>query len=415
MSDTRTVKALQSTREALTFQREWFKATQRRILDGTPYALVNADAPHELFRAFDVPYVVNQWWASVCAAKQKSTQYLDVLDRMGYPHWSDQYGSLALASILAQDPDAPWGGLPAPRFVSGYLKDDAQGKILELWERETGARLCSLAGTVSDEVPLTWHETIQHDWETVIGSERLDLGEAELWELVEVLEAETGRAFDEQAFAEIMRLANEHAEWNRRTRDLIAATSPAPVSLVDALPAVMTRQWHRGSQAGVDGAKRLYEEVAQRAERGEGAEERIRLAWIGRGLWSNMPFYQHFEDRYGAVFVCSMYLSVAADGYLRYGDNPMRALAARFVAFDQQINMPPWSTEWYLNEARRHRVDGVVHLRGDAKRGAPFITRALRDAGIPVCEISAHNVDQRQWNDEEIKAHVTEFIEGLGR
>lgn len=415
MAETRSVKSLQSTRDAAAHQRAWFAATRERVAAGEPFAMLSADAPHELFRAFGIPYVVNQWWASVCSAKQKSAQYLGSLRDLGYPDWSDQYGSLALASALAgEGEDAPWGGLPTPAFATGYLKDDSQRKIFDLWQARTGAIFYPLSAPVANDIPPRWHDTIQHDWEEVIGSERLDLAEGELRGLVELLERETGRAFDEPRFAEIMRLANEQAEWNRRTRDLIAATSPSPVSLVDAVPAVMLRQWHRGTEYGVEGSRRLYEEVARRAAEGAGPDERVRLMWIGRGLWFNMAFYQHFEERYGAVFVCSMYLSVAADGYLRYGPEPLRALAARFVAFDQQINMPPWSSEWYLNEARRNRVDGVVHLVGDALRGAPFITRALEDAGIPVCEIRAHNVDQRAWDDDAIKARVAEFIETLG-
>jgi hypothetical protein len=39
--------------------------------------------------------------------------------------------------------------------------------------------------------------------------------------------------------------------------------------------------------------------------------------WVGRGLWSDMGFYQRWEDSHGAVFVWSMYLGLAADGYLR--------------------------------------------------------------------------------------------------
>ena len=173
----------------------------------------------------------------------------------------------------------------------------------------------------------------------------------------------------------------------------------------------MLPQWHRGTQYAVDAARALHDEVAARAAAGEGPNERVRLMWIGRGLWFNMGFYQHFEERYGAVFVWSMYLAVAADGYLRYGDDPLRTLAARFAAFGDQINMPPWSAEWYLKEARHNRIDGVVHLVGDAFRGAPFITRALEAAGIPVCEINAHNADQRAWDDEAMKARVSEFIE----
>ena len=39
--------------------------------------------------------------------------------------------------------------------------------------------------------------------------------------------------------------------------------------------------------------------------------------WVGRGLWSDMGFYQQWEESHGAVFVWSMYLALAADGYIR--------------------------------------------------------------------------------------------------
>jgi hypothetical protein len=407
----RSPNTLRTAREAGAHQRAWFAETQRRVAVGEPFAVVNADAPHELFRTFDVPYVVNQWWASVVAAKQRSSQYLGVLRDRGYPDWSDQYGSLALASALAEDDDPPWGGLPTPTFVVAHLTDDAQRKIFDLWARETGAAFYPLSATVANEIPPTWHDRVQRDWERVIGSERLDLMVEELHGLVELVERTTGRRFDHDRFAEVMRLANEQAEWNRRTRDLIAATSPAPVSVADAIPAVMLPQWHRGTEYAVDAARALHDEVAERVAAGEGPDERVRLMWVGRGLWFDMGFYRRFEERYGAVFVWSMYLAVAADGYLRYGDDPMRALAARFAAFGDQINMPPWSSEWYLAEAKRNRIDGVVHLVGDALRGAPFITRALEDAGVPVCEIRAHNVDRRAWDADAIEARVSEFVE----
>ncbi|MFC1820979.1 2-hydroxyacyl-CoA dehydratase, partial [Thermodesulfobacteriota bacterium] len=78
-------------------------------------------------------------------------------------------------------------------------------------------------------------------------------------------------------------------------------------------------QWHRGTQAGLDVTRMFYEEVKEKVARGEGAcqDEKLRLMWIGVGLWSNTAFYQHFEEKYGAVFNCSMYLSIAADGYQR--------------------------------------------------------------------------------------------------
>ena len=63
------------------------------------------------------------------------------------------------------DDDPPWGGLPRPTFLVAHLTDDAQRKIFDIWARESGAAFFALSSTVANEIPPSWHETIQHDWE----------------------------------------------------------------------------------------------------------------------------------------------------------------------------------------------------------------------------------------------------------
>jgi hypothetical protein len=212
-----------------------------------------------------------------------------------------------------------------------------------------------------------------------------------------------------------MHLANEQAEHNAAARDLVAATVPAPVSIAETMPAVMVPQWHRGSAWARDAAAGFSAEVSQRANDGAAAcpEERIRLMWLGRGLWSSLGLYQHFQDTYGAVFVWSMYLGLAADGYARYfeGRDPLRALAARFVTVGDELRMPPWSAAWHVKEARKHQIDGVVSLGEDDY----FSVRRLEAAGIPVLSIAADNVDRRTWSEDGLKAAISRFIEERAR
>jgi hypothetical protein len=175
----------------------------------------------------------------------------------------------------------------------------------------------------------------------------------------------------------------------------------------------MLPQWHRGSEWGRDAARAFHEEVERAVEQRAAvcADERIRLMWIGRGLWFNLGFYQHFQQEYGAVFVWSMYLAIAADGYPRYGGPPLRALAARFAAFADFLGMPGWADPWYLKEAQAHRVDGVVQLVAPESRSSYFVTKALEDAGIPVLEIDANNADAREWDEAAFVAELSRFIE----
>ena len=158
-----------------------------------------------------------------------------------------------------------------------------------------------------------------------------------------------------------MELENEQEEYLKKIRNLLSVTRPSPVGLPDQLAATMNLQWHRGTQWGVDHAKMFYDEVKEKIDKGEAVckNEKIRLMWIGRGLWHNTAFYRYFEEKYGAVFTNSMYLSIAADGYIRdYRDNPLRALASRHLYMGYWLRDP----EWQLNEAKRFGVHGAVMI-----------------------------------------------------
>jgi 2-hydroxyglutaryl-CoA dehydratase D-component len=405
---------LECTREFARHQREWFAEVRARALDGEPFAVLSADSPHEIYRAMDIPYVVLQWWSSVIAAKQRAPEYLRRLAQSGYPDASEQYNSLPFGELLTADPDtAPWGGLPAPTIIQTATSSDATRQLFESWAARAGAEFLALERTVDPrmEIGARWWEELPERWDEFLDGPRLDLLTEELIGLVAVLERLTGRRFSETRFAEILTLANEQAEHNRATRDLVAATVPAPVSIAETMPAVMIPQWHRGSHWGRDAAARLREEVAARVQAGEAAcpSERIRLMWLGRGLWSSLGLYQALGERHGAVFVWSMYLGLAADGYRReFADrDPLRALAARFVCVGEELRMPTWASAWHLEEARRHSIDGVVSLGEEDS----FSVRAFEAEGIPVLSLRADNVDRRTWSEDQLAAEVGEFIE----
>jgi 2-hydroxyglutaryl-CoA dehydratase, D-component len=404
-----------SATTATAHQRQWFADLRAQVAAGGPLALVNADAPQEIFRAMGIPYVVNQWWASIVAAKRRTQDQLRLLRERGYPDYTEQYSSTSLASVFDPDPTgAPWGGLPRPTIVLAETTGDASRKIFDLWDAQDGVTFYPLESASTNAVPADWWELMPHRWEEAVGTDRLDLMVGELEGLVRFLETTTGLVFAESRFREVMALVNEQEEWNRLARDLVATARPCPIDVTDSIPSVMVPQWHRGTTWGRDAARAFHDEVAERVEQGVGVcpDERARLMWIGRGLWFDMGFYQRFQREYGAVFVWSMYLAIAADGYVRHGDDPMRALAARFAAFSEQLYMPPWSSSWYVKEARHHGVDGVVHLVSDDARGSWFTTRALEDAGIPVLELHADNVDARTADPEALTRAVAGWLEG---
>lgn len=412
----RSRKVLEASASSGDYQREWFASVRAQVAGGAPFAMVNANAPQEILRALGVPFVVNQWWASIVAAKQQSGRYRTLLRERHYPVDAEAYSAQGVAAALDDDAEqAPWGGLPRPDFVQAIASSDATPAIFEAWAHEAAATPFLYERTVDPraQIETRWWEALPDRWDEVLEPERLDLLVAELRAVIAAIEAQTGRTFDDARFVDVMNLVNEQEDYYRRTRDLIARTVPAPIGLVDSMPATMVPQWHRGTEWARDAARSLYEEVAARAEAGLGAvtHEKVRLMWVGRGLWSNTAFYQKWEDSHGAVFVWSMYLSLAADGYIRrfdQGRDPMRALAARFLTMGDELRMPSWAAPWHVHEAQTHSVDGAVAL-SDAD---PFVLRALAAAGVPVLELGVDNYALDRADAQDLETRIAAFIEG---
>ena len=76
----RSQKRLACTAEATAFQKEYGKELKRRVVEERePYAIVQADTPHELFHAMDIPIITNQWWSAYISAKQLSARYFEAM------------------------------------------------------------------------------------------------------------------------------------------------------------------------------------------------------------------------------------------------------------------------------------------------------------------------------------------------
>jgi benzoyl-CoA reductase/2-hydroxyglutaryl-CoA dehydratase subunit BcrC/BadD/HgdB len=409
----RSRKALACTADFGAWQKDWFAGVRRAAADG-PFAVVNADAPQEILRALDIPYVVNQWWASIVAAKQKAADYGRILRANDYPSRVEAYSAQGLAAALAvEEDDPPWGGLPRPDILALVAGSDPGPKIFEAWAQETGAELFVFDRSIESRIdlPVAWWDDLPHRWNETLEAERLDLMEAQIEAQIARLEILSGRTLDRGRLVEVMHLVNEQEDLYRRTRDLIARTHPAPVGVVDTMPATMVPQWHRGTTWARDAAQRFHDEVAARAEAGEAAcpGERIRLMWVGRGLWSDTSFYQRWEENHGAVFVWSMYLGLAADGYLRFFEGEhdvVRALAARFVTMGDELRMPTWSGAWHVKEARLHACHAAVAI-DDAD---PLVLDALERAGIPVCRVALNNMGA---GSDDLDQQISAFLDGL--
>ncbi len=423
MSAERSRKDLACTADATAYQRTYVAALKRRVVEnGEPYVIAQADTPHELFHAMDIPLITNQWWSAYLSAKQLAAPYFAALDALGYPANSCRYCSLGLACTLAADAaTAPWGGLPRPAVLVARLTCDCIQKVFAEWAQALGSEFFALEAPGWTHKDPEWFHHSRQEWEEVFERDRIELLAEEMRQLIALLERKTGRRFDEARFEHLMERINEQEGYIDEAARLIGEARPCPVAITDQMPNTMITQWHRGSDWAVAHARRFRDEVAARVRAGAAvsADERIRLMWIGAGLWHDAGFYNALEARHGAVFVWSMYMPFAGPQYIRaLRGRPLHALAIRICSMNEVLHLPPWMNEWMVSEAGRCGIDAAVMLVPPRNRlsqsGAKLTQLALEAEGVPTLMLDADMVDTQGWSREQMVDHVSAFLAQAG-
>lgn len=412
-------KDLACTTAATAFQKTFAAQLRERVVDrGEPFAIAQADTPHEIFHAMDIPLVSNQWWSAYISAKRLGGRYFEVLDGMGYPANRCSYCSLGLACTLANDPaSAPWGGMPRPTVLVARLTCDCIQQVFTQWAEALDTDFFAMEAPAWEQTLPGWFLHSRDRWEEVYGAGRIALMAAEMRELIALLERKTGRRFEMARLEALMESINEQELYLAEAAELVGSARPCPVSIVDQMPNTMIPQWHRGTDWAVSHARRFRDEVRERVRTGQGVatNEKLRLMWIGAGLWHDTSFYQALEARLGAVFVWSMYLPFAGAQYIRkVQGRPMDALASRICSMNEVLHLPPWMSDWMVSEARRCGIDAAVMLVPRDNRlsqSGTLLTRAtLQAAGIPVLMLDADMVDAKNWDRDMAVQQVEDFL-----
>ncbi|MCP5143637.1 MAG: 2-hydroxyacyl-CoA dehydratase [Gammaproteobacteria bacterium] len=419
----RSRKDLACTAEATAYQKAFGAELKRRVVEaGEAFAVAQADTPHEIFHVMDIPLITNQWWSAYISAKQLSTRYFNTMVEHGYPDNSCKYCSLGLACTLANDPaTAPWGGLPKPAVLVARLTCDCIQQVFSQWADALNTDFFPMEAPAWDYKDPEWYAHSNDDWETVYQPGRIALMVAELEELIELLERKTGRRFDPARLETLMHRINEQEGYIAEAARMIGEARPCPVSIADQMPNTMIPQWHRGSDWAVAHARKFRDEVAERVKQGIGvaANEKLRLMWIGAGVWHDPGFYQALEQRLGAVFVWSMYMPFAGPQYIRQlHGRTMEALASRICSMNEVLHLPPWMNGWMVSEAKRCGIDAAVMLVPPDNRlsqsGTRLTTLALEDAGVPVLALDADMVDAKTWDHAAMVEMVERFVVDAG-
>lgn len=370
-----------------------------------PIAWITSGAPVEFLFAMDIIPIYPENYAAMCAANHQSVELMEAAEAQGFSQDICAYARTDFGADILQG--GPVGGLPAPHFL---LCSTNICKTVIKWYEVIARKY---------DVPLFIVDTpFVHDGLT---DDLLEYTVAQFKALEQFLARITGRPFDHEHLAEVLRLSQEAAAYWKKIL-FLARTVPTPINSLDSFIHLGPIVTLRGTQGCVDYYRALYEEVAGRAENKIPSVpgERYRVLWDNLPVWFKMRRLENFFQERKCALVVTTYAN-SWGGLSNYEDeemaDPYRLLAASYLnvyinyGFEERIRylsglMDEFSLTGFIMHSNRSCKPysvGMYRLQEELSQRT----------GRPGVVIEADQNDPRVYSDAQIEARLDAFIESM--
>jgi len=395
--------------------RHYSEAQQARS-NGKLVSWLTALSPVELLYAMDVVPVFPENYAAVCASTGVAPEYMETAEGKGYSRDLCSYFRCNLGHVIAGG--GPMDGLPKPDFLL------ATGNVcytrVKWWE--------TLSHTL--KVPLFFI-----DVPTVgeYSDHAMNYFESQLQDLIEFLEEKTGRKLEKKRLKEAIELSDRTGQLWTELMDL-RRRIPCPMGALDALGSMFALVTYVGTKAPVEFLEKVRDEVKDLVEHGLGVvpNEKYRLLFDNIPPWFDLRLIKYFQN-YGGSFVVEPYTQFVWSSRMD-PSKPLRSMAVKYVTLgleDMDKKYPQlklkdpeksgFDIRVLLNVqfAKEYSVDGVViHWNRSCKPmsiGEMEVKNAVQEIGLPVLVFEGDMVDQRYYQDEQVKAKIDAYFEMLAQ
>jgi bcr-type benzoyl-CoA reductase subunit B len=376
------------------------KTTQEK-----PIAWITSGAPVEFLYAMDVLPIYPENYAAMCAAGHQSVKLMEAAEAAGFSQDICAYARTDFGADLTQG--GPAAGLPPPHFL---LCSTNICKTVIKWYEVIARKY---------EVPLFIVDTpFLHDGLT---RELIEYTISQFKDLENFLAGFTGKSFDRDRLAEVMRLSREAARYWKKLLDL-GKTVPAPFNSLDSFIHLGPIVTLRGTRECVDYYRLLYEEVAARAAKKIGSipEERYRVLWDNLPVWFKMRRLEKFFEEKKTTLVVTTYAN--SWGGLNdleniQTDGLYEAIAVSYL--NVYINLGFEERIKYLARLiEDFTLTGfIMHSNRSCKPYSVGMYRLQEEltklTGKPGVVIEADQNDPRVYSDAQIETRLDAFIESM--
>jgi benzoyl-CoA reductase/2-hydroxyglutaryl-CoA dehydratase subunit BcrC/BadD/HgdB len=368
--------------------------------------------PSELIYVFNVISAFPEQYSAYCAARNSSTDLIDLSISRGYGHFICDYFKTTIGSIMEPSKATP-PTMPKPDFI-------VDTRALCVTHHGMSDVFSKLYGVPRYTInyPYWTRDMVGYVDELTKMPEKIDEVYLEycvkrLHGLIEFLEKIVGEKMEEDRVKKVFRTSEETSKLLIEIARLMMS-KPTPGSQREIGDLVFLAFFVLGSDYAYEFARKAYDLIRDRVKKGEGVvpEERYRLITFGIMPWHSLSLYEYCE-RLGATFPVNLYVNTSI--HLVDSKKPFESMVRRTLHF---ANSTYDLMDNLLENAERADLDGAVLFENTGCRITSMLIRPLADLlqeklGIPSLIIEAPQCDPRVIPLEKAKMQIEAFLETL--
>ncbi len=242
----------------------------------------------------------------------------------------------------------------------------------------------------------------------------------ELRDMVQFLEAKSGKTMDWDKLSEIVARMDKQIELIRQISEL-RKNLPTPFRPQGFLELLTIDYLFPGQPEAIEYLETLHAELSESVKKGKGAvdRERFRLMTFFIPPMYLMAFLEKISQEYGAVSVIEPFFTYWGEGRLDPA-RPLESVAQKSYMIPEMRMYGPMD-ERALNSiidcARQYKVDGAVFYADVGCRHSCATIKLFKDAlnkiDIPMLTVDCDVVDPTITSEEEMREKLERFFELL--
>lgn len=373
---------------------EAWAAKEKRI----PVGWASSNFPQEFLEAMDLVVCYPENHSTSLSAKHESMKMIERTEALGYSNDICGYARVNLGYLDAEG-FCESLMMPLPDYV--VCTNNICHQMLKWFENIAKIR----------NIPMLVFD-IPYNTEYEVTESRLTYMKEQIPEFIAELEKISGKKWDEEKFAEVMRISNECGEqWQRASRCFEA--NPSPMNGFEMFNYMALMVCARGKKETAEAIRLLADELEERCKKGETTfrgEPKHRVMMEGIACWPHLKHnYQTLKNQ-----GCNLTGTVYTETWGRTYKNTDEMLLSYSVVLDN-TNLER-SCDRRINLAKRAGCDGVVmHLNRSCKAWDGILfemeKRIRKETGLPTTMYDGDQSDPRCYAEAQYETRIQGLTE----